>query len=279
MQSNADTDYLPLEKAFCAAIPRGSVSGWVGKVVAVTDEIRVEAREGNGLTLIPPNGMLLLLNIATENSPELALGNFYWAGVNDQMTQPHPPTLFPVGSPLYKITLGLKPGDTVVFSGSFVPFTPYRALAYNAMQSCEYALSRSDYFSLFRFSSIRRVGSGADAEAAPTPDPWLGALYVFNTLEAGDPPNACNHMMESANTIVSIQAFQIPSMYYTLVVEASSCLDDVRAKTKNELPARVPGTILNYACASLVKLGQTPPKDCEKSVPFKSASPAPARTQ
>jgi len=147
-------DYHPLEKAFCAAIPRGSVSGWVGKVVDMGIN-EVEMGQENGFTGSAPEGSFLMLNVATEGSHELALGNFYWSAVTYSTTEPHPPTIFPVGSPLNTMRLGLRAGDTVIFSGSFVHFNPTRSLP----DPCTYALNTSDYFSLFHFSSIRKVES------------------------------------------------------------------------------------------------------------------------
>jgi hypothetical protein len=158
-RSNASThpDYLPLEQAFCTAIPRGAVSNWVGRVVKITD---LSVGDGNGFTVgtLPPNGELLLLNVSTAASQELLLGNFYWMGVSYGMTAAWPPPLFPVGSPLNETTSGLRAGETVIFSGSFLPFTPYPPAGFRtAIQSCLSALNRGNYFSLFRFSSIRKV--------------------------------------------------------------------------------------------------------------------------
>jgi len=138
-------------KSFCAMIPTGRVSGWIGEVNAI---------DGNS----PDKGIQLALavhtnrlfdDIASRNGGtsfgiQLTLGNYYSNGVSDQNTQRHSITTISVGSPLYSTVSSLRNDDIVVFSGSFVPFSSARACADN--------LGYSTYFSLFRFSAIRKIG-------------------------------------------------------------------------------------------------------------------------
>jgi len=127
-------------KEFCAKIPSGNVSGWIGEVEQID----------NGT---PDKGIQLWLSVATLflNRPGgLSLGNFYGYGVDRETTQPHEPTLIPVGSPLYEIAANLTVGDTVRFSGTFIPYASPEA-CYRTFMT---------YFSLVRFTSIQRIGWG-----------------------------------------------------------------------------------------------------------------------
>jgi hypothetical protein len=140
--------YPVFEKAICAAIPRIPVSGWVGKVMLLNDYDKGIGEQDF------IEGTRLKLDVATSDlsalSRALVLVNFYAEQISPSTTQPHPETIIPVGSLLQKTVLGLNEGDTVVFSGSFVPFKSARA--------CYDAVDASDYVSMFHFSSIRKRG-------------------------------------------------------------------------------------------------------------------------
>jgi hypothetical protein len=79
---------------------------------------------------------------------ELTLGNDYAYSVDADNTQPHSPTVIPVGSPLYEAVSNLAEGDTVVFSGTFIPYT--------SAQDCYD--NDTTYFALFRFSLVQKIG-------------------------------------------------------------------------------------------------------------------------
>lgn len=112
----------------------------------------------------PNEGIQLDLEVSTDSLQSggstlgitLDLGNSYGYGVSDQNTRPHPPTIFPVGSPLYNVASTLEHGDIVVFGGTFVPF--------NSPQACYGTIAYATYFSLFHFSSIRKIGSDPPLE-------------------------------------------------------------------------------------------------------------------
>jgi hypothetical protein len=126
-------------QAFCAQLPRANVSGWIGDVYRIND-------------YNPNKAIYLDLEVSIDNldsSSSGALGIGLWLGNSDTSA------LFSVGSPLYKTASTLSNGDTVIFSGAFVPFS--------APQACYSSLSRSTEFS-FRFSSIRKIGSGLTLE-------------------------------------------------------------------------------------------------------------------
>jgi hypothetical protein len=142
---------------FCANIPRGSVSGWIGGVTRIDDNT-------------PDKGINLDLEVSTGNlrpsasgalGIELSLGNSDgWVVSNPNA---HPPTFastsevrIRVGSPLYNTASMLRSGDTVAFGGAFVPFS--------SPQACYATLGGATYFSLFRFSSIRKIGSDLTLE-------------------------------------------------------------------------------------------------------------------
>lgn len=136
--------YPAFKKEFCAKIPQSSVSGWVGEVYTLDDNS-------------PTKGINLSLLVHTENLYPGALGVGLWLGTNavsEDSTQPHPPTIIPVGSPLYQVVSNLRNGDTVIFSGSFIP--------YISTQAC-YDNHTNDIAS-FSFSSIRRIGWGLDLQ-------------------------------------------------------------------------------------------------------------------
>jgi hypothetical protein len=139
--------YPAFKKEFCAKIPQGSVSGWVGEVNSLDDNS-------------PTKGLNLKLGVHTVDlfsgglGVELSLGNNYGYGVSEQKTQPHPPTIIPVGSPLYEAVSTLREGDAIIFSGTFIPYISTQACYDND----------TTYFSLFSFSSVRRIGYDIDLQ-------------------------------------------------------------------------------------------------------------------
>jgi len=145
--NNIQRDKIDSEfrKEFCAAIPKGEVSGWVGEVNSIDNNS-------------PDKGIRLSLGVHTQDlssgglGVELSLGNYYAYGVDEKNTQPHGPTVIPVNSPLYNTVSMFRSGDTVIFSGTFIP--------YSSPQACYDSISYATYFSLFRFSTIRKIGWG-----------------------------------------------------------------------------------------------------------------------
>jgi hypothetical protein len=128
-------------KEFCAKIPRGEISGWIGIVVSVDD--RTDDKAIN-----------LELEVSTYDLKSgslgigLSLGNRYSYGVNSRNTQPHEPTTIPIGSSLYAVASNLRPlVDAVRFSGTFIPYASPQACYDNS----------TSYFSLFSFTSIQRL--------------------------------------------------------------------------------------------------------------------------
>ena len=125
------------------------MSGWIGEVKSIDDDTRNK-------------GIKLDFEVSTKNlvggglGIELSLGNSYEYRVDDRNTQPHFPTIFPIRSPLYNTASTLGSGDAVVFSGTFVPFT--------SAQACYDTIGHATYFSLFHFSSIRKIGRGLTLE-------------------------------------------------------------------------------------------------------------------
>lgn len=127
---------------FCARIPRGDVTGWIGEVGSVDDRT-------------PDKSIRLDLGVETIDirsgalGVELSLGNYYAYGVDGDNTEPHQPTTIPVGSPLYDTAADLRSGDVVKFDGTFIPYTSPQACYDND----------TTYFALVRFNSIQRLGS------------------------------------------------------------------------------------------------------------------------
>ena len=111
---------LEFRKEFCAAIPRGDVSGWIGEVNSIDNNS-------------PDKGIQLSLGVNTQDlssgglGVELSLGNYYAYGVDRKNTQPHGPTVIPVSSPLYNTVSTFRSGDTVIFSGTFIPYSSQQA--------------------------------------------------------------------------------------------------------------------------------------------------------
>lgn len=135
-----DSDF---KKVFCAAIPKGNVAGWIGDVDTIDNDS-------------PSKGIRLVLGVSTQDLStgglgiELSLGNFPGYGISARNIKPHAETIIPVGSPLYRVVSNLRSGDTVIFSGTFIP--------YSSPQACYQ--NDTTYFSLVRFSTIRKIGWG-----------------------------------------------------------------------------------------------------------------------
>lgn len=132
-------------KEFCTKIPQGSVAGWIGEVSSLNDNP-------------PTKGINLELDIHTVSlfsgglGVELSLGNRYGYGISERNTQPHPPTIIPVGSPLYEVVSNLREGDVVIFDGTFIPYV--------SMQACYD--NDTTYFALVQFSRIQKIGYDID---------------------------------------------------------------------------------------------------------------------
>lgn len=132
-------------QAFCAAIPKGSVSNWVGTINTLNNRT-------------PSKGINLMVDISTSSlysgslGVVLALGNQYAYGVSDKNTAPHAPTVIPVDSPLYNTVVNLREGDVIYFSGSFIPY---------ASEAACRDTNNTSYVSLFNFTSVKKIGSGA----------------------------------------------------------------------------------------------------------------------
>jgi hypothetical protein len=145
--NNIQRDKIDLDfrRVFCAAIPKGEVSGWIGEIESIDNDT-------------PDKAIRLSMEVSTQDlisgglGIELSLGNYYAYGVDDKNTQPHGSTVIPVSSPLYNAVSMLRNGDTVIFSGTFIP--------YSSQQACYDSISYATYFSLFRFSSVRKIGWG-----------------------------------------------------------------------------------------------------------------------
>jgi hypothetical protein len=139
--------YPAFRKEFCAKIPQGNVSGWIGELITLDDNS-------------PTKGINLRLGVHTVNifsgglGVELSLGNKYGYGVSEHNTQPHSPIIIPVGSPLYEVVSNLREGDAVIFSGTFIPYISTQACYDND----------TTYFALFSFSSIQKIGYDIDMQ-------------------------------------------------------------------------------------------------------------------
>jgi hypothetical protein len=127
---------------FCEALPR-SVTGWIGAVWQIDDNT-------------PDKSINLELGIHTNELHGGGLGIVLVLGnvANDVHGNVRANVRIPVGSKLYQIASNLGDHDVVEFSGQFIPFT--------SEQACEKNLSGSTYISLFRFTSIRKIGSDID---------------------------------------------------------------------------------------------------------------------
>jgi hypothetical protein len=132
-----------LKREFCGAIPKGDVSGWIGEVNSIDDRS-------------PAKSIGIILAIHTDGlqngglGVELSLGNEYAYGISEDNTAPHTDTRISQKSPLYDVAANLQNGDTIVFSGTFIPYRTYED-CYN---------NDTTYFALVRFSSIRKTGWG-----------------------------------------------------------------------------------------------------------------------
>lgn len=133
--------YPAFKKEFCAKLPKGNVSGWIGEVDFVDDNS-------------PTKGINLRVSVHTTNlfsgglGVELSIGNSYGYGINEHNTMPHPATIIPIGSRLYEVVSSLREGDAIMFSGAFVPYISTQACYDN----------NTTYFGLISFSSIQKIG-------------------------------------------------------------------------------------------------------------------------
>jgi hypothetical protein len=98
-------------KQFCAHIPTGDVSGWIGAIGSVGDR-------GPDKSIRIDMGVNVFDLHSGSHGIELSIGNYYAYGVTNSNTQPHPPTEIPVGSPLYEAAANFRRGDVVRFNGT-----------------------------------------------------------------------------------------------------------------------------------------------------------------
>jgi hypothetical protein len=126
---------------FCAKIPRGDVSGWIGEVGSVDDR-------GPDKNIRLDLGVNIFDLHSGSFGVELSIGNYYAYGVTRNNTQPHEPTEIPIRSPLYDLTANLRSGDVVRFSATFIPYVSAQACYDN----------NTTWFALVRFNSIQKLG-------------------------------------------------------------------------------------------------------------------------
>jgi hypothetical protein len=119
----------------------GQCFGWIGNVDSLDNHA-------------PDKGIRLKLSVDTFDhlggplGIELSLGNYYAYGASNSNTQPHPPTIIPVGSSLYDAVSNLGEGDVVRFGGTIIPYV--------SVQEC--LNNNTTYFALVGLSSIQRLG-------------------------------------------------------------------------------------------------------------------------
>jgi hypothetical protein len=126
---------------FCARIPKGDVSGWIGDVGSVDDR--------------GPNKSIRLdvgVNLSDIHSGQfgivLSIGNYGAYGILKN-TQPHEQTEIPVGPPLYDKVSNFRRGDAVRFSATFI--------LYISNEACYDNINYTTYFGLVRFTSIQKL--------------------------------------------------------------------------------------------------------------------------
>lgn len=123
---------------FCSKIPTSPVSKWVGTI--------------DTLNSSDDGGINLKLQLTAENFYSSSLGLGLWMGNIDAQypnTQPHAATEIAPNTPLFNTVSNMRVGDTVIFSGSFIPFIDSAA--------CQSWVDDSN-FSLFRFSNVQDIG-------------------------------------------------------------------------------------------------------------------------
>lgn len=128
-------------KEFCAHIPTGDVTGWIGDVGSVNDR-----GPDKGIQL--DMGVNLFDLHSGSHGIELSVSNYYSYGVSSQSIQPHPPTVIPVGSPLYEMAANFQHGDVVRFNATFIPYVSAQACYDND----------TTRFGLVRFNSLQKLG-------------------------------------------------------------------------------------------------------------------------
>ena len=129
-------------KAFCQAIPRNRVKGWIGNINSITKNKktnRIELEVSLDDTNMETGGLGIVL----------VLGNSEYQYYKSD-TKPHKSTIFAHGSKLYKEVSMMRVDDKVVFDGEFVPFA--------SAEKCSSRLSTTTFFSIFRFSRVKDLG-------------------------------------------------------------------------------------------------------------------------
>ena len=129
-------------KAFCQAIPRNRVKGWIGNIDSITRNKKTNGIELE-VSLVDTNMVTGGLGIV------LVLGNSEYQYYKSD-TKPHKSTIFAHGSKLYKEVSMMRVDDKVVFDGEFVPFA--------SAEKCSSRLSATTFFSIFRFSRVKDLG-------------------------------------------------------------------------------------------------------------------------
>ena len=129
-------------KAFCQAIPRNRVKGWIGNIDSITRNKKT-------------NGIELEVSLNDTNMVTGGLGIVLLLGNSEYQyyksdTKPHKSTIFTHGSKLYEKVSMMRVNDTVTFDGEFVPFA--------SAKKCSSNLSETTFFSIFRFSRVKDLG-------------------------------------------------------------------------------------------------------------------------
>ena len=90
--------------------------------------------------------------------------------------------------------------------------------------------------------------------SADTESTYYSNLEAFQTTNASSGAN-CQEMLRTANMIASTPQLRrpanVPRYFGTLALDAGMCLDDVRAETRDSLPARIPKSFLVIACSKV----------------------------
>ena len=128
-------------KEFCAHIPTGDVTGWIGEIGTVDDR-------GPDRSIRIDMGVNIFALHSGSHGIELSIGNYYAYGVTSTNTQPHSPAEIPAGSPLYETAANFRHGDVVRFNGTLIPYVSAQACYDND----------TTRFALVRFSSLQRLG-------------------------------------------------------------------------------------------------------------------------
>jgi hypothetical protein len=133
------------KKEFCAHIPTGDVTGWIGEISSVD-------YHGPDKSIRIDMGVNIFDLDSGSYGVELSLGNYYAYGITAANTQPHSPTEIPVGSPLYEMAANLRSGDTIRFNAAFIPYISDAA--------CYDQRGYTTRFAVVRFNSLQKIGWG-----------------------------------------------------------------------------------------------------------------------